>query len=67
MSNQFKNQEQRERWNKYLARYSHENYKTVTIKLNKKEYADIIQAMEATGKGASVIIKELLKKEFRGE
>lgn len=46
MPNIFKNREQRDAWNKYNAKYAKENYKTVSVKLNKEKDRELIEWLE---------------------
>lgn len=66
MGNVFNTPEQREHWNKYNNDYSKKNYRTVTIKLNKKEYAEEIAYLEQDPKGISHAVKVLLKEKISG-
>ena len=57
MGNVFKNDEQRKRWNAYNSAYSHRNYKTITIKLNKEKDKDIIDFFDEHGSSTEAIRK----------
>lgn len=64
MGNIFKSQEQREKWNAYNSKYAKENYKTVTLKLNKNSDKDILEYIESSGKTATAVFKELLREKL---
>ena len=59
MGNIFKSQEQREKWNAYNNKYSKENYKTISLKLNKNNDKDILEYIENSGKTVTTLFKEL--------
>ena len=63
MGNNFKNQAQRDHWNKYNNAYSKRNYKTVTIKLNVNSEKFVIDYLESFGKPFGTTVKDILKKE----
>jgi len=66
-TNDEKGQKQRKRWNEYNSRYAKANYRTFTIKLNKKTYAKEIAYLEQSPNGATVEIKRLLKEKISGK
>ena len=61
MANVFKNDEQRKRWNEYNNKYSKENYRTFTIKLNRKSDKELIDYLESTDCTATQLIKSLIR------
>ena len=66
MPNKFRTPEQRNHWNEYNNRYARKNYRTVTIKLNRKEYEKEIAYLEKDPKGMSHAIKVILKEKISG-
>lgn len=71
MGNKFTNDEkgqlQRKHWNEYNARYSKANYRTFTIKLNRKDCAKEIAYLENSPDGPTIEIKRLLKEKISGK
>lgn len=64
MPNNFKNEEQRNRWNKYNNAYSRKNYRTFTIKLNREKDKDLIDYLESRSQTTTTTIKELLREKI---
>lgn len=65
MPNIFKKPEQRKKWNAYNNRYSKENYKTITIKLNKKTDTDVIEYLEGSEETPTTIFKKLVREKSK--
>lgn len=61
------NDAQRTRWNRYSNEYANKNFKTITLKLSKKNDADIVKYLEESGEGVTHLIKRLLRKEISGK
>ena len=66
MANIFKNDEQRQNWNKYNNNYAKQNYRSYCIKLNKKTDKDIIELIETSNETATQVIRGLLKAKISG-
>lgn len=67
MPNNFKNDEQRKRWNAYNNQYAKKNYKTICIKFNKESDKDILDYLENSGESPTRVIRELLKARVAGK
>ena len=61
MGNIFKTQEQRDRWNKYNSDYSKRNYRTITLKLNKKTDKRVIDYLDSTGESTTTVVRRFLR------
>lgn len=61
MANKFKNDAQRENWNKYNSKYAKQHYRTITVKLSKEEFAKEIAYLEGSPLGLSGAVKKMLK------
>lgn len=64
MANNFKNQEQREHWNRYNNEYSKKTYRTITIKLNKNSDKDVIDYIDSQSGTATSIIRKLVREKI---
>ena len=64
MSNNFKNDEQRRKWNQYNTRYSKINYKTITVKLHRKDDADIVAYLDTIGESMASYVKKLIRQDM---
>ena len=65
MPNIFKNEAQRKHWNEYNNKYSKENYKTISLKLNKRTDKDIIEYLETSHESPSELIRKLIRDEIK--
>lgn len=64
MANNFKNDEQRVRWNIYNKNYSKKNYKTITMKLNKEKDKDIIDFLTGQQESITDIVRKLVREKL---
>ena len=61
----YNNEEQRQKWNQYQKSYSSKNYFSLSLKLNRKLDADVIEffrAKQAEGVSYCDTLKELVRK-----
>lgn len=61
----FASDEARLHWNAYNSKYSKENYKTLTLKLNKYKDRDIIEFLEKSNKKFTDLFKEAIRKKIK--
>lgn len=64
MANVFKNQEQRDKWNAYNAKYAKKNYKSICLKLNKNSDKDVIDYLQNNGGSPTQTIKALVREKI---
>lgn len=64
MPNNFKNDEQRQKWYDYNTKYSKKNYRTFCIKLNRVKDKELIDYLEGSGETATSVIKKLLSEKL---
>lgn len=64
MANKFKNSEQRIHWNNYNAKYAAANYKSICLKLNKKNDKDIIDYLTQNGASPTAVIRALVREKL---
>ena len=65
MNNTPKSRKQRERWNTYNKKYARENYKSFSVRLNKKSDKEMLTYIEGSGKSVTAIFKELLNEKLK--
>lgn len=61
MGNNFKNQEQRDHWNRYNSAYSKEHYKTYTVKFNRQQDKDVIDFLNQNSKSITATLKTIIR------
>lgn len=61
MPNIFRNEDQRKKWNAYNSKYSKENYRTITLKLNKEKDKDVIDFLTDKNGTVSDKIRKLVR------
>ena len=61
MPNIFRNEDQRRKWNAYNSKYSKENYRTITLKLNKEKDKDVIDFLTDKNGTVSDKIRKLVR------
>lgn len=64
MANVFKNQEQRDKWNAYNAKYAKKNYRSICMKFNKVKDKDIIDYLTKDGASPTQVIKALVREKL---
>ena len=64
MANNFKNDEQRAKWNEYNNAYSKKNYRAISLKLNKASDKDVINYLETKGESPTKVVRELVREKL---
>ena len=64
MANNFKNDEQRVKWNKYNNAYSKKTYRAISLKLNKANDQDVINYLETKGESPTKVVRELVREKL---
>ena len=64
MANVFKSPDQRRKWNAYNNAYAKENYKTITLKLNKSKDKDILDYIAQSNETATNLFKKLVREKI---
>lgn len=58
------NEEQREKWNKYFAKYSRKNYKSINVRFNYKTEKELLDYLLSQPTPLAVTIKNLIKEKI---
>ena len=66
MPNNFKNPEQRKKWNAYNNTYAKKNYRTFCLKLHRDKDKDIIEFLESRNENVTSVLKDLLREKING-
>ena len=64
LANNFKNAEQRRKWNTYNNNYAKKNYRTYCLKLNKVKDKDIIDFLDSCSENITTVFKNLLREKI---
>lgn len=58
------NEKQREKWNKYFAKYSRTNYKSINVRFNYKTEKELLDYLASQPTPLAVTIKNLIKEKI---